>query len=97
MTVAYDILATGSNLRLKQDFLGISSIVLVHAGGAKMLFDTGGYIARYGLLDALKARGHRIKVTQGPFGGYQAIWRESRTGVYWGASEMRKDGMAVGY
>ena len=57
MTVAYDILATGSNLRLKQDFLGISSIVLVHAGGAKMLFDTGGYIARYGLLDALKARG----------------------------------------
>ena len=49
------------------------------------------------VIDALKARGHRIKVTQGPFGGYQAIWRESRTGVYWGASEMRKDGMAVGY
>jgi gamma-glutamyltranspeptidase/glutathione hydrolase len=49
------------------------------------------------VVEELKARGHNVRVTTGPFGGYQAIWRDSVTGVYWGASEMRKDGMAVGY
>ncbi|GAB4571157.1 MAG: gamma-glutamyltransferase [Rhodothalassiaceae bacterium] len=47
--------------------------------------------------DALAARGHKVRVTSGPFGGYQAIWRDPETGVYHGASEMRKDGMAIGY
>ncbi|MGB7405385.1 MAG: gamma-glutamyltransferase family protein [Pacificimonas sp.] len=46
---------------------------------------------------ALEARGHRVEYTTGPFGGYQAIWRNPDTGVYWGASEMRKDGQAAGY
>ncbi len=46
---------------------------------------------------ALEARGHRVEYTTGPFGGYQAIWRDPDTGVYWGASEMRKDGQAAGY
>lgn len=45
----------------------------------------------------LEAKGHTIEITKGPFGGYQAIWRDTDTGVYWGASEMRKDGMAIGY
>ena len=45
----------------------------------------------------LERRGHRINITKGPFGGYQAIYRDPETGVYWGASEMRKDGMAIGY
>ncbi len=31
------------------------------------------------------------------YGGYQAIMRDPATGVYWGASEMRKDGAAMGY
>ena len=30
-------------------------------------------------------------------GGYQAIMRDPATGVYWGASESRKDGAAIGY
>jgi gamma-glutamyltranspeptidase/glutathione hydrolase len=46
---------------------------------------------------ALAARGHNVEYTTGPFGGYQAIWRDPDTGVYWGASEMRKDGQAAGY
>ena len=46
---------------------------------------------------ALEARGHDVDYTTGPFGGYQAIWRDPDTGVYWGASEMRKDGQAAGY
>ncbi|MGB3722764.1 MAG: gamma-glutamyltransferase family protein, partial [Pacificimonas sp.] len=46
---------------------------------------------------ALEARGHKVEYTTGPFGGYQAIWRDPDTGMYWGASEMRKDGQAAGY
>ncbi len=46
---------------------------------------------------ALEARGHKVEYTTGPFGGYQAILLDPKTGVYWGASEMRKDGMAAGY
>lgn len=45
----------------------------------------------------LRARGHVVEVTSGPFGGYQAIWRDPETGVYYGATEMRKDGSAIGY
>ena len=42
--------------------------------------------------------GHRLsEVTGGAFGGYQAIRRDPVTGVYAGASESRKDGMAAGY
>ena len=45
----------------------------------------------------LKRRGHDIEPGDGGFGGYQAIMRDPATGVYWGASEMRKDGSAIGY
>ncbi|MHA1543862.1 MAG: gamma-glutamyltransferase [Alphaproteobacteria bacterium] len=45
----------------------------------------------------LRRRGHVVEVISGPFGGYQAIWRDPETGVYYGATEMRKDGAAIGY
>ena len=47
----------------------------------------------------LEDMGHRVKVvTDGiMFGGYQAIYRDQETGVYIGATEMRKDGLAIGY
>jgi gamma-glutamyltranspeptidase / glutathione hydrolase len=46
---------------------------------------------------ALEARGHKVKVeNDGDFGGYQAILRDEQ-GVYFGASESRKDGAAQGY
>lgn len=45
----------------------------------------------------LQKRGHKIHITSGPFGGYQAILKDPKTGVYHGASEMRKDGQAQGY
>ena len=44
---------------------------------------------------ALLERGHKVGRTSGPYGGYQAIKREN--GVYYGASESRKDGQAAGY
>ncbi len=45
----------------------------------------------------LMRRGHKIVPGDGSYGGYQAILRDPETGVYWGASEMRKDGAAMGY
>ncbi len=47
--------------------------------------------------DALTAMGHTLGPSDGGFGGYQAILRNPETGVYSAASEMRKDGAAVGY
>ncbi len=46
---------------------------------------------------ALEAKGHRIGESNGSFGGYQAIYRDAEHGVYYGASEVRKDGQAAGY
>jgi gamma-glutamyltranspeptidase/glutathione hydrolase len=50
-------------------------------------------------VEALQAMGHKVEVerTGIPFGGYQAIARDPVTGVYTGATEMRKDGQASGY
>lgn len=44
----------------------------------------------------LTERGHRIG-TGGDFGGYQAIWYDAEKDVYFGATESRKDGIALGY
>jgi gamma-glutamyltranspeptidase/glutathione hydrolase len=46
---------------------------------------------------ALEALGHKLGDSDGSFGGYQAILRDSGQGVYYGASEVRKDGQAAGY
>ncbi|MEY2877701.1 MAG: gamma-glutamyltransferase [Verrucomicrobiota bacterium] len=49
--------------------------------------------------DALAARGHRMRpvTIDTGFGGYQAIRWDPVNKVYWGASESRKDGAAMGY
>jgi len=47
---------------------------------------------------ALIRRGHRLVETTGTvYGGYQAVWRDPVTGVLFGATESRKDGLALGY
>ena len=45
---------------------------------------------------ALEKRGHRLAPTDF-FGGYQAIQWDTVNRIYWGATEMRKDGQAAGY
>ena len=45
----------------------------------------------------LVKRGHNIRYTVGGYGGYQAILWDEEKGVYFGASESRKDGQAAGY
>lgn len=45
----------------------------------------------------LVGRGHRIQASRGGFGGYQAIRYDAKRDIYFGASESRKDGCAMGY
>jgi gamma-glutamyltranspeptidase/glutathione hydrolase len=45
----------------------------------------------------LVKKGHTLQHAVGPYGGYQAIMKQLSNGVYVGASETRKDGMAAGY
>jgi gamma-glutamyltranspeptidase / glutathione hydrolase len=62
----------------------------------------GGYVnvesgMPYQSVRALMQRGHNVRFDNGGYGGYQAILRDPVTGVYYGASESRKDGSAMGY
>ena len=41
--------------------------------------------------------GHKVNYSNGSYGGYQAIMFDSENSVYFGASESRKDGNAIGY
>ena len=45
----------------------------------------------------LMKKGHTLQDAVGSYGGYQAILKDPKTGVYYGASETRKDGQAAGY
>ena len=50
----------------------------------------------YEAIRDLVRRGHNV-VRGGSYGGYQAILYDEKNGVYFGASESRKDGHAAGY
>ena len=51
----------------------------------------------YEAIRELVQKGHHVKYSVGGYGGYQAILRDDKNGVYFGASESRKDGQAAGY
>jgi len=51
----------------------------------------------YQTVRTMMDKGHKIIFDRGGYGGYQAIMRDPNTGVYYGASESRKDGQAAGY
>jgi len=51
----------------------------------------------YEVIRELVKMGHRIQFDIGGYGGYQAILFDEANGVYYGASESRKDGQAAGY
>lgn len=53
--------------------------------------------ADYQVVRDLRARGHKVRIGESFFGRFQAIMRDSETGVYYGASESRVDGQAAGY
>jgi gamma-glutamyltranspeptidase/glutathione hydrolase len=84
---------------------------LQEAGDAPRIYHVGsfprtGHLADVGELNLesgfpsetvreLMRRGHKVTNAYGMYGGYQAIMRKD--GVYYGASESRKDGYAAGY
>lgn len=47
--------------------------------------------------EALIQRGHKVTESIGSYGGYQGILLDPRTGVLMGRSDVRKDGLAIGY
>lgn len=51
----------------------------------------------YEVIRELMKKGHQITFDLGGYGGYQAIMFDAENGVYYGASESRKDGQAAGY
>ena len=78
---------------------------ILHSGSSEptgSLMEDGGYISlesrfsptvRRGLIQ----KGHVLSDVVGAFGGYQAILKDPNNGVYYGASESRKDGHAAGF
>lgn len=62
-------------------------------GGQLSLEDGFSYATRR----QLTRMGHELIWAPGPYGGYQAILYDVEQGVYYGASESRKDGQAAGY
>ncbi|MBN1507436.1 MAG: gamma-glutamyltransferase [Sedimentisphaerales bacterium] len=54
-----------------------------------------------GIADDVKLKlaymGHKVRPNIGAFGGYQGIWRQDDPLRYFGASDPRKDGCAIGY
>jgi gamma-glutamyltranspeptidase/glutathione hydrolase len=62
--------------------------------GGTVLLESG---IDYPVIRALMKRGHKVAFSLGSYGGYQAILWDEEYGVYYGASESRKDGMAIGF
>lgn len=79
----------------------------LHDGGASPTdTDYQGYGVLYvepgvpkNTVERLQAMGHKVKYNDvgAMFGGYQAIHRDPESGVYSGATEMRKDGTVAAY
>jgi gamma-glutamyltranspeptidase/glutathione hydrolase len=51
----------------------------------------------YEIIRGLMKMGHRVKFETGNYGGFQAIMRDPISGIYFGASESKKNGQAAGY
>lgn len=66
----------------------------IMTGGGTVNLEDG---IRWEVIQNLIRKGHKIQWSLGGYGGYQAIMRDPETGVYFGASESRKDGQAAGY
>ena len=62
--------------------------------GGILLLENG---FKWDVIQKLLSRGHTIQWDLGGYGGYQAIMRDDRNKVWYGASESRKDGQAAGY
>ena len=62
--------------------------------GGILLLETG---FDWEVIRKLLSMGHTVQWDLGGYGGYQAIMRDEKNKVWYGASESRKDGQAAGY
>ena len=62
--------------------------------GGILLLENG---FRWEVIQKLINMGHTVQWDLGGYGGYQAIMRDDKNKVWFGASESRKDGQAAGY
>ena len=62
--------------------------------GGELALESG---INYKEIRELMKRGHKIIYDLGSYGGYQAIMIDYLNKIYYGASESRKDGNAIGY
>ncbi len=90
----------GMNLQEAGDAPRIQHIGSSEPTGTRMLH--GGTVLLesgfdYEVIRSLIEKGHTVRFDVGGYGGYQAILRDEKNGVYYGASESRKDGQAAGY
>ena len=90
----------GMNLQEAGDAARINHMGSSQPDGRRM--DDGGVVHLEDGFDAdvlkrLEDMGHTLGPSNGSFGGYQAIYLDADQGVYYGASEVRKDGHAAGY
>ena len=98
--VLVNMIDFGMNVQEAGDFMRFR-----HVGGTEVTGQTArgvGFVQiESGITPSVRAeltkRGHHLVAGTGGFGGYQAILRDKKNNAYWGATEMRKDGVAIGY
>jgi len=90
-----DIQAAGDAARFLHDG-GASPTDTTYEGYGVLYVEPG---VAQSTVERLRAMGHRVEYNDAGamFGGYQAIYRDPETGVYSGATEMRKDGTVTAY
>jgi N-acyl homoserine lactone hydrolase len=59
--VSYEIIVHGSSFKLRNAFMGLANLSLVESSEGLILFDTGHYVNRHALIEALAARGYAPK------------------------------------
>jgi gamma-glutamyltranspeptidase/glutathione hydrolase len=64
------------------------------AGGGSVQLERG---IGHDVQAKLSEMGHRVSHSVGTFGGYQGIWRKENPRRYFGGSDPRKDGCAIGF
>ena len=94
------LIDVGMNLQEAGDAPRIRHVSNQQPTGGEM-FDGGELSLESGFdyeeIRRLMKYGHKVVFSLGSFGGYQAIMYDETLGVYFGASESRKDGSAMGY
>lgn len=98
--IVMNLIDFGMNLQEAGDAPRIS-----HGGSSQPtgeVMTDGGWVSLesgidYQEIKELMEKGHKVRFSNGIYGGYQAIMYDAEKGVFYGASESRKDGQAAGY